>query len=162
MIHALVVLAQLVCAQPAPTPTLPPAAGGDEQLVATKVTLEQGREMTVFRNAYGRPVRAIVQNTNGQPMTCPAYFAWVTHEYECGQGCDPYWVYTAYGHSGGTGRTNACINARNDGCASVVCGSSEYGFCTFIEAVAGTYYDAGGGCGYEQIHDCAAGNVACY
>jgi len=158
MIAMLMLLAQLANIHPAPAPPADP----NEKLIATVVKLDAGREMTVMRNAKGRPIRAIVKNTNGTPMTCPPYFAWVTHEYECGQGCDPYWVYTAYGHDGGTSRTNACINARNQGCSSVVCGSGEYGYCTFIEAVAGSYYDAGGGCGYGQIHDCAAGNPACF
>ncbi|HEX6096538.1 MAG TPA: hypothetical protein VF432_09460 [Thermoanaerobaculia bacterium] len=158
MIELFVLLAQIASTQP---PTVSPLNPGEE-LRTTVVKLDGGREMTVMRNALGRPVRAVVRNTDGTPMTCDPYFAWVTHEYECGQGCDPYWVYTAYGHAGGTSRTNACVNARNDGCASVVCGSTDYGYCTFIEAVAGSYYDDGGGCGYGQIHDCAAGNPACF
>ncbi len=160
MLLAFVVMAQLVV-QPPSLPSLPEApevAGGEsfceDQLVSTTVKLDDVLEMTMYRDPSGRPVRAIVRRQDRKQMTCDPYFAWVSHDFHCGQGCgNPY---TANGHAGGTSRSNACTNARQDGCAQTACSPGTYGYCGLIEKVSGVYYDAGGTCGYQYISTCGA------
>jgi len=145
MLHVLVLLAQMTVTSPALSPQ-------DEALIATTVPLGNNIEMTVMRNAQGEAVRAIVRRTDGKQMTCDPYFAWVTHDYAC-DGC-ANGTYTVYGHAGGTSRSNACANAKADGCAYAVCNPGTYSYCQLIEAVSGVYYDAGGTCGYQLLQNC--------
>src|SRR6202008_153854 len=150
------ILAMLLLAL-ADDPSIPtPAVLGnsDEQLVQTVIKLDETREVLMMRDATGKPVRAIVRRIDGKPMmTCDPYWAWVSHDFHCGQGCgNPY---TANGSAGGASRANACLNARNDGCSQTACSPpSAYVYCGFIAAFAGQYYDANPGCGYEFLHDC--------
>lgn len=149
MIHALVILAQLTVVPP----SLPvEGAFCDENVVTTTLKIGTDRLLTVQREPSGRPIRAILKRVDGKPMTCDAYFAWVSHDFACGQGCSN--PYTANGHAGGTSRSNACTNARNDGCSQTACSPGTYQYCGYIEAVSGVYYNAGGTCGYQDLHDC--------
>jgi hypothetical protein len=149
------VLLLLVCLSAPSVPAPSVVVSPEEDLVTTTVTLDDSRELTVMRNATGQPVRAIVRRMDGKQMTCDPYFAWVTTTYHCGGGetCSNT-AYTAYGHAGGTSRSDACANAKADGCASTGCYPGGYQWCSLVEAVSGVYYDAGGGCGYNLISNC--------
>jgi hypothetical protein len=152
MIYALLLLSRLLAQT---TPAVPSVnVGPDDQLVTTTMKLDDTKELTVTRNAAGQPVRAIVRRVDGKRMTCDPYFAWVETTYSCGGGQTCSSAYTAYGHAGGTSRSNACANAKADGCAATGCYPGSYQWCSLVEAVSGVYYDAGGVCGYDLISNC--------
>ncbi len=147
MIYALLILAQLTVVSPSA-----PIDGAicDESLITTTVNLDDGRELVISRDPTGRPVQAILRRLDGKPMTCDPYFAWVSHNFHCGGNCDGG-AYTANGHMGGTSRSNACVNARNDGCSQTACSPGTYQYCGLIEAFSGV---ANGNCVYQSLHDC--------
>lgn len=148
MIYALVILAQLTVVPP---PAPPDGAFCDESLITTTVNLDDGRVLTILREPTGRPVQAIVRRLDGKPMTCDPYFAWVSHLFTCGASCEGGAPYQANGTAGGTSRSNACLNARNDGCAQTACSPGTYTYCGFVEAFSGV---ANGNCWYGSLHDC--------
>ena len=156
MIATFVLLAQLVHAQPA-QPVLPPAECDANSMVST-IRLDDQLEMTLTRDAAGAPVKAVVRRMDGRRMTCDAYFAWVSHDFHCGQGCNN--PYTANGHAGGTSRSNACANAKADGCSQTACSPGTYGFCGTIESVNGIFNgDEGGGCSYGGMQYCLVSGI---
>lgn len=149
MITAFVLLAQLV----GNAPLLPAEAPEcDESMIQTTMKLNDDLQMTVIRDVTGRPNRAVVRRFDGKPMTCEPFFAWVSHDFSCGQGCgNPY---TANGHAGGSSRWNACTNARQDGCAQTACSPNTYEYCSTGEKWTGTLMTGGGECTYYQVNPC--------
>lgn len=149
MIYALVILAQLTLVPP---PAPPDGAFCDESLIETTVKLDDGRMLTISREPMtGRPIRAVVRRFDGKPMTCDPYFAWVSHKFRCDAGdCNAGW-YQANGVGGGTTRQNACINARDDGCAQTACSPGTYQYCEWVEGFSGI---ANGSCVYQELHTC--------
>jgi hypothetical protein len=149
MIAAFVLLAQLVGNQP-----LLPAEAQEcgETAIQTTMKLNDDLQLTVSRDVTGRPLRAVVKRFDGKPMTCEPFFAWIAHDFSCGQGCSN--PYTANGHAGGSSRFNSCTNARQDGCAQTACAPSTYEYCATGEKFSGTLLSGGGECTYYQLNNC--------
>jgi hypothetical protein len=148
MLYAMLLLAQVVSAQP----SLPPEMPSEAALTETIVTLDEEREAVLKRDADGKLVEAIVRRFDGRAMTCDPYFAWVSQEYTCTGNCGN--SYQANGHYGGTSRSNACANARADMCSQASCSGGTYSFCSLIEAESAQLYSSSPTCAYATFRAC--------
>ena len=70
-------LVLMVLAQIQTVPPLDLSSCGNDSPVATRFKVDAEREITVVRDALGRPMRAVVRRVDGKPMTCEP----ITHGY---------------------------------------------------------------------------------